>query len=118
MKNLAFWMELNTLMKILAFYILSFQNSWYFAFYGGIKHNLSSLFHPKFFGFWPIILQNGTKHHAKFLTKSIHSSFWILASRGQKKPKSSYPPYEKSDILDGTKLIYKNFDILYFIIPK
>jgi hypothetical protein len=32
MKNLVFWMELNTLIKILAFCISSFQSSWYFAF--------------------------------------------------------------------------------------
>jgi hypothetical protein len=32
MKNLVFWMELNTLMEILAFCILSFQSSWHFAF--------------------------------------------------------------------------------------
>jgi hypothetical protein len=33
MKNLAFWMELNTPIKILAFCISSFQSSWYFTFY-------------------------------------------------------------------------------------
>jgi hypothetical protein len=33
MKKLAFWMELNTPMKILAFCISSFQSSWHFAFY-------------------------------------------------------------------------------------
>jgi hypothetical protein len=32
MKNLAFWMELNTPMKILAFCISSFQSSWHFVF--------------------------------------------------------------------------------------
>jgi hypothetical protein len=31
-KKLAFWMELNTPIKILAFYISSFQSSWHFAF--------------------------------------------------------------------------------------
>jgi hypothetical protein len=35
-----------------------------------------------------------------------------------KKPKNPHPPHEKFSILDGTKHIYKNFDILYFIIPK
>jgi hypothetical protein len=41
MKNLAFWMELNTPMKILAFCISSFQSSWHFAFCipWGTKHN-------------------------------------------------------------------------------
>jgi hypothetical protein len=54
-----------------------------------------------------------------FCQKGIHSSFWILASRGKKKkPKSSHPPHEKFSILDGTKHTHKNFDILYFIIPK
>jgi hypothetical protein len=33
MKNLAFWMKLNTPMKNLEFYISSFQSSWHFAFY-------------------------------------------------------------------------------------
>jgi hypothetical protein len=34
-------------------------------------------------------LQNGTKYYAKILAKSIHSPFWIFASRGKKKtPKS------------------------------
>jgi hypothetical protein len=33
MKNLAFWMELNTPMKNLAFCISSFQSSWHFAFH-------------------------------------------------------------------------------------
>jgi hypothetical protein len=32
MKNLVFWMELNTPMKILAFCISSFQISWHFTF--------------------------------------------------------------------------------------
>jgi hypothetical protein len=38
MKNLAFWMELNTPMKILAFCILSFQSSWHFAFHGELGY--------------------------------------------------------------------------------
>jgi hypothetical protein len=33
MKNLVFWMKLNTPMKILAFCISSFQSSWHFAFH-------------------------------------------------------------------------------------
>jgi hypothetical protein len=43
MKKLAFWMELNTPMKILAFCISSFQSSWHFAFCipWGTKHSLS-----------------------------------------------------------------------------
>jgi hypothetical protein len=63
----------------------------------------SSPFHPKNFGFWPIILQNGTKHHAK---------------KKAKKPKIPHPPHEKFDILDGTKRTHENFGILHFIIPK
>jgi hypothetical protein len=76
-------------------------------------------FHPKFFGFWSIILQNGTKHHAFFFwKKGIHSLFWILASRRKKKTKSLHPLHEKFGILNGTKHTYENFDILHFIIPK
>jgi hypothetical protein len=43
MKNLAFWMELNTPIKILVFYISSFQSTWYFVFCipWGTKHSLS-----------------------------------------------------------------------------
>jgi hypothetical protein len=82
------------------------------------KGVFSSPFYIKNFGFWSIILQNGTKHHAKFLGKNIHSPFWILASRDKKKPKSPHPPHEKFSILDGTKHTNKNFDILHFIIPK
>jgi hypothetical protein len=81
----------------------------------------SSPFFPKKFRFWLTILQNRTKHYAKFLAKSIHSPFWILASRDPKKakkPKSSHPPHEKFGILDGTKHIHENFGILHFIIPK
>jgi hypothetical protein len=42
MKNLIFWIELNTPVKILAFCISSFQSSWHFAFCipRGTKHNL------------------------------------------------------------------------------
>jgi hypothetical protein len=57
-----------------------------------------------------------------FWQKGIHSSFWILASRGKKKkakkPKSSHPSHEKFGILDGTKHTHENFGILHFIIPK
>jgi hypothetical protein len=53
-----------------------------------------------------------------FWQKGIYSPFWILASRGQKKPKSSHPLHEKFDILDKTKHTHKNFGILHFIIPK
>jgi hypothetical protein len=56
-----------------------------------------------------------------FWQKCIYSPFWILASRGQKKPKNqknSHPPHEKFGILDGTKHTHENFGILHFIIPK
>jgi hypothetical protein len=57
-----------------------------------------------------------------FWQKGIHSPFWILASRGQKKkakkPKSSHSPHEKFGILDGTKHTHENFGILHFIILK
>jgi hypothetical protein len=42
MKNLIFWMELNTPIKILTFYISSFQSSWYFAFHGELITTLSN----------------------------------------------------------------------------
>ena len=44
----------------------------------------SSYFFPKKFGFWSIILQNRTKHHANFLAKSSYSPFWILALKNLK----------------------------------
>jgi hypothetical protein len=52
----------------------------------------SSLFHINFFfEFWPIILQNGTKYHAKFLTKKIsilHFEFWHQEGKKPKKQKA------------------------------
>jgi hypothetical protein len=75
-----------------------------------------SLFHLKNFGFWPIILQNGTKQHAKFLTKRY--SFSILdfdLKRQKKKSKSLHSPHEKFSILDGTKHTMK---ILTFCISS
>jgi hypothetical protein len=54
-----------------------------------IKGVFSSPFHPKNFGFWPIILQNGTKHHAIFFGKKVsilHFRFW--PQEAKKKPKS------------------------------
>jgi hypothetical protein len=66
-------------------------------------------------------LQNGTKHHAKFLTKRYPFSILDFGLKGQKKkkPKSPHPPYEKLfDILDGTKHTHENFSILHFIISK
>jgi len=52
-----------------------------------------------------------------FWQKGGYSSFWILASRGQRNPKE---PHEdnKFCILDGTKRDPENFGILHFIIPK
>jgi hypothetical protein len=44
-------------------------------------------FHPKNFGFWSIILQNGTKHHVKILAKSYTFSileFGLKRSKNQK----------------------------------
>jgi hypothetical protein len=76
----------------------------------------SSLFHPKKIGFSSIILQNGTKHHAKFLTK--RHSFFILdfgLKRQKKKPKSSHPPHKKFGILVGTNTPMK---ILAFCISS
>jgi len=42
------------------------------------------MFFPKKIGFWFIILQNGTNTIQNFWQKGSYSSFWILASRGQK----------------------------------
>jgi hypothetical protein len=56
-----------------------------------------------------------------FWQKGGYSPFWILASRGQKKPKRvSRGPHEgnKFCILDGTKHNPENFGILHSIIPK
>jgi hypothetical protein len=82
----------------------------------------SSHFIQKNFGFWSIILQNRTKHHAKFLAKRY--LFFILdfglkrQKKKSKEQKSSHPSYEKFGILDETKHTYKNISILYFIISK
>jgi hypothetical protein len=76
-------------------------------------------FKPKKFGIWPIILQNGTKHHAKFFGKKVsilHFKFWPQETT--KKSKSPHPPHKNFGILDGTKHTHKNFGILHFIIPK
>jgi hypothetical protein len=81
----------------------------------------SSPFFSKNFRFSPTILQNRTKHHAKFLTKRYSFSildFGLKRPKKAKKPKSSHPPHKKFGILDGTKHTYENFDILHFIIPK
>jgi hypothetical protein len=56
-----------------------------------------------------------------FWQKVSYFSFWILVSRGHKKPKKAQRgPYEdnKFCILNKTKHNYENFSILYFIILK
>jgi hypothetical protein len=66
-------------------------------------------------------LQNGTKHHAKFLAKIYSFSilnFGLKKPKKAKKLKSSHSPHEKFGILDVTKHTHENFGILYFIIPK
>jgi hypothetical protein len=81
----------------------------------------SSPFLSKNFGFWSTILQNETKHHAKFLPKKYPFSildFGLKKPKKTKKPKSSHPPHEKFGILNGTKHTYENFGILHFIISK
>jgi hypothetical protein len=81
----------------------------------------SSPFHPKYFRFWPIILQNETKHHAKFLAKRYSFSildFGLLRQKKAKKPKIPHPPHENFSILDETKHTHENFGILHFIVPK
>jgi Golgi nucleoside diphosphatase len=52
-------------------------------------------FTQKIFGFWPIILQNGTKYHAKFLTKRYSFSilnFGLKRKKSQKAKKLSPTP--------------------------
>jgi hypothetical protein len=67
-------------------------------------------------------LQNGTKHHVKFLAKKYPFSILDFRLKRQKKKakksKSPHPPYENFGILDGTKHTHKIFGILHFIIPK
>jgi hypothetical protein len=69
-------------------------------------------------GFWFIILQNETKHHAKFfLAKRWLFSVLDFSLKRQKKPKrASRGSHEdtKFCILDRTKLDSENFGILYF----
>jgi hypothetical protein len=76
----------------------------------------SSLFYQKDLGFGPLFLQNGTKHHAKFLAFSILD--FSLKRQKTKKPKSPHPSQENFGILNGTKHTHENFGILYFIVPK
>jgi len=57
-----------------------------------IKGVFSSPFHPKVFGFWLIILQNGTKHHAKILTKRYSFSILDFGLKRKKKPKNPHIP--------------------------
>jgi hypothetical protein len=80
----------------------------------------SSPFSLKNFGFWPTILQNGTKHHAKILAKKYLFSILDFGLKRQKKKKTKKlsPTHEKFGILDGTKHTHKNFGILHFIIQK
>jgi hypothetical protein len=52
-------------------------------------------FTQKNLGFWPIVLQNGTKHHAKFLTKRYPFSildFGLKRKKNQKAKKLSPTP--------------------------
>ena len=77
--NSVFWMKLNMTLKILALCILSLQSSWHFAFWilWGTKHPLNCLPISKNFGFWFIILQNGTtcKNFGKNVV-ILHFGFW------------------------------------------
>jgi hypothetical protein len=79
---------------------------------------LDPYFTQKILGFGPSFYRMELNTMQNFWQKGIHSPFWILSSRGQKKPKSPHPPHEKFGNLDGTKHTHENFDILYFIIPK
>jgi hypothetical protein len=71
------------------------------------------------FGFWPIILQNETKHNVNFLAKRYPFSILDFGLRGKKKgQKALTHPHKKFGILDETKHTHENFGILHFIIPK
>jgi len=86
-----------------------------------IKGVFSFHIFTKYFGFWSIILQNRTKHHAKLWKKDSYSPFWILALRGQKTPKMSLKRLHENNkfcIFNGIKYDPENFGILHFIAPK
>jgi hypothetical protein len=56
---------------------------------------LVSYFTQTNFGFWPIILQNGTKRHAKFFGKKVsilHFGFWPQEAKKKKAKKPSPIP--------------------------
>jgi hypothetical protein len=76
------------------------------------------MFQKKKFRF--IILQNGIKHHVKFLVKK-----WLFSilDFGLKRLKNTKEPHEtlesnKFCILDGTKHDSENFGILHSVILK
>ena len=51
----------------------------FFSFFGGVGGAGYFPFIPINFGFWPIILHNGTKHHTIFFCKklaTLHFVFW------------------------------------------
>jgi len=87
-----------------------------------IKGVFSPHFFSKKFGFWSIILQNGTKYHVNFFGKKVvifHFGFWLQEAK--KNPKMSLKRLHDNNkfcILDGTKHNPKNFGILHFITPK
>jgi hypothetical protein len=64
-------------------------------------------------------LQNRCKIFGKKKVSILHFEFWSQEEKKKvKNSRSSYPPYEKFGILDGTKHTHKNFGILHFMIPK
>jgi hypothetical protein len=81
MKKLAFWIELNTHMKNLTFYISSFQNSWHFVFYIPLetKHSLMVYLVPHFTKKIWVLVYHFCKMKLntmqKFWQKGIHSPF-------------------------------------------
>jgi hypothetical protein len=91
----------------------------FYSYSEALRVCLVSHFIQKFLGFGPSFFNMELNIMQNFWQKGIHSPFWILAARGQKKePKSPYSPHEKFGILDETKHNHENFGILYFIIPK
>jgi hypothetical protein len=70
--------------------------------------------------FWPTILQNETKQHVKFFTKSYPFFILDFGIKRKKKPKGQKAlthPMKKLAFMDG-KHTHENFGILHFIILK
>jgi hypothetical protein len=86
-----------------------------------IQGVFSSPFIQKILGFGPSFCIMELNTMQNFWQNGCYSPFWILASRGQKKPKRASRGHNEGNklcILDGTKYNPENFGILHFITPK